>query len=123
MEEQNLTLGKKIFKIITLIFAFTALAVSIVLSQSNSEPKKQKKKKPSTIYNSSKSGIPIFPKEENPSQKNSVEPQKEQAENNPELKKEQENKKSPKEPEAQSKEIKKYPVMPSSKAPDPGIYK
>lgn len=120
MQNQNSIFQKPIIKVLSLIFAFTALTVSIIFSQNNSESKKDKKIENPAIYNSSKSMSPNIKnkqKEKSPAQI------KEQTNSSPkeEPKLEEKISESKKDkPESKTKEKKKYLIMPSSKAPDPG---
>ena len=105
MPAQNSIFQKPFFKILSLLLAFSAMTGSILLSQSNSKNKKEKeeKKEELIIYPSSKSMGPPLPKKEKPDPNKEANKIQEQTNSNPE------------------KEIQqKYPVMPSSKAPDPG---
>ncbi len=118
MPNQNSIFQKPIFKVLSLVFAFTALTVSILFSQNNSDSKKDKKKEKPTIFNSSKSGLPIIKdkqKEEAPAQiKDSPKEEPKLEEKTSETKKEK--------PQSKTEDQKRSPIMPSSKAPDPGQY-
>ncbi|MBP7281659.1 MAG: hypothetical protein KBA66_08795 [Leptospiraceae bacterium] len=127
MSDQNSFFQKPILKILTLLFAFSALTVSILFSQSNSQNKKEKeeKKEELIIHPSSKSMGPTFPKKEKPEPSKETNVNKEQTNSNPAKEIQQVNeepKQKEKKEEPKTKKKKKYPVMPSSKAPDPGNY-
>ena len=85
MSDQNSFFQKPILKILTLLFAFSALTVSILFSQSNSQNKKEKeeKKEELIIYPSSKSMGPTFPKKEKPEPSKETNVNKEQTNSNP----------------------------------------
>ncbi len=122
MQNQISIFQKPVFKVLSLIFAFAALTVSILFSQNNAESKKDKKIENPAIYNSSKSMSPSIKdkqKKEAPAQN------KEQTNSNPkeEPKLEEKATESKKDkPQSKTEEKKKSPIMPSSKAPDPGQY-
>lgn len=127
MPDQNSIFQKPILKMLTLLFAFSALTVSILFSQSNSQNKKEKeeKKEELIIYPSSKSMGPTFPKKEKPEASKETKVNKEQTNSNPAKEIQQVNEEpnlKEKKEEPKTKKKKKYPVMPSSKAPDPGNY-
>lgn len=113
MPAQNSIFQKPFFKILSLLFAFSAMTGSILLSQSNSKNKKEKKEE-LIIYPSSKSMGPPLPKKEKPNSNKESNENKEQTQSN-HTKEIQQVKE-----ESKTKKKKKYPVMPSSKAPDPG---
>lgn len=114
--ESNTPFFKKLtIKILSVTIAILGLTGSILYSQNNAQSKKEKKKKPPTIYHSSKSMAPTFPLDEKQSEAKNKQKEHEQ--------KESEKPKIDSEESNTDKNIKKSPIMPSSKAPDPSIYK
>ncbi|MBK6604215.1 MAG: hypothetical protein IPG24_01780 [Leptospiraceae bacterium] len=103
MQNQKSIFQKPFVKFLTLFLAFFALTLSVVLSQSNA----QNKKEPVKIFNSSKSMAPNLPKEKPIEKSNEEKSKSEQTKNTPKQ-------------EEKKKDI--IPIVPSSKAPDPGQY-
>lgn len=105
MQNQKSVFQKPFLKFLTLFLAFFALTLSVVLSQSNAQNKN--KKEPAKIFHSSKSMAPNLPKEKSAEKSNEEKSKSEQTKNTP---KQEEKKKE------------NLPIVPSSKAPDPGQY-
>ena len=122
MPAQNSIFQKPFFKILSLLLAFSAMTGSILLSQSNSKNKKEKeeKKEELIIYPSSKSMGPPLPKKEKPDPNKEANKIQEQTQSNPTKEIQQVKEEPIEKEESKTKKKKKYPVMPSSKAPDPG---
>ncbi|MBP9886365.1 MAG: hypothetical protein KBF93_08710 [Leptospiraceae bacterium] len=122
MPAQNSIFQKPFFKILSLLLAFSAMTGSILLSQSNSKNKKEKeeKKEELIIYPSSKSMGPPLPKKEKPDPNKETNKIQEQTQSNPTKEIQQVKEEPIEKEESKTKKKKKYPVMPSSKAPDPG---
>ena len=105
MQKQKSIFQKPFLKFLTLLLAFFALTLSVVLSQSNA--KNKNKKEPVKIFHSSKSMAPNLPKEKPIEKSNEEKSKSEQTKNTPKQ-------------EEKKKDI--IPIVPSSKAPDPGQY-
>jgi len=119
MPVQNSIFQKPFFKILSVLLAFSAMTGSILFSQSNATNKKEKKEE-LIIYPSSKSMGPAFPKKEKPNSNKESNKNQEQTQSNPTKEIRQEKEELTEKEESKTKKKKKYPVMPSSKAPDPG---
>lgn len=121
MANSNRKFYQSAFKVLSLLVALLALTASVLFSQSNAKNKKETKKEDLIIYPSSKSMTPPLLKEESSEPKETKTIPEQTQTDTTNDKKQVTQEPSSKTKEAKPTKKKKYPVMPSSKAPDPGF--